>query len=70
VRRLAYRQDGAVVTQAEQYRAMAKECEERAERIRDPFIKQQLIELAQQWRALADYQEKRPRPARAPQSAP
>jgi hypothetical protein len=42
-----------VVTQADEYHAKAKECEERAERTVDPLIKQRLIELAQQWRALA-----------------
>jgi hypothetical protein len=50
-----------MVTPAEEYRAKAEECEERAERTRDTTIKQQLIELAQQWRALADHQEKRSR---------
>jgi hypothetical protein len=55
------RRSRAVVTQAEEFRAKAKECEERAERTIDPLIKQRLIELAQRWRDLATYREKQPR---------
>ena len=47
-----------MVTKVEEYRLKAKECEERADRAGDTFVKQQLIELAKHWRALADYQEK------------
>ena len=50
-----------MVTQAEQYRAKAKECEVLAEKTREPFVKQQLIELAQQWRVLAVHDEKNAR---------
>jgi hypothetical protein len=39
---------------AEEYRAKAHECEERAEQTRDSFIKQQLL----QWRQMADHLEK------------
>jgi hypothetical protein len=46
---------------AEEYRAKARECEERAEQSRDAQIKQQLIEIAQKWRSMADYLEKRER---------
>ena len=50
---------GIVVTsKAETYRAKARECEERADQSRDPFIKQQLIEIAQKWRTMADHEEK------------
>jgi hypothetical protein len=55
------RRVAAVVTKAEEYRLKAKECEERADRTRDVFVKQQLLELAKQWRTLAEYQEKHTR---------
>ena len=48
----------AVMTKAEEYSAKARECEERAAQTRDPVIKQQLIEIAQQWRTMAAYEEK------------
>jgi hypothetical protein len=35
-----------VVTKSEEYRLKARECEERADRTRGSFIKQQLIDLA------------------------
>jgi hypothetical protein len=56
---LAYRR-GALWRQARptRYRAKALECEERAERTRDPFIKQQLMEIAEKWRTMAAYDEK------------
>ena len=50
-----------MVTKAEEYRLKAKECEERADRTRDVFIKQQLLVLAKHWRTLAEYQEKHTR---------
>ena len=50
-----------MVTKSEEYRLKARECEERADRTRDPFIKQQLIDLAKHWRTLADYPEKHTR---------
>ena len=34
-----------MTSRADEYRAKARECEERAEQTRDPFIKQQLLEL-------------------------
>jgi hypothetical protein len=50
-----------VVTKSEEYRLKARECEERADRTRGSFIKQQLIDLAKHWRTLADFQEKHTR---------
>ena len=47
----------ATIKSAE-YRAKARECEERAERTSDTFIKQQLIEVAEKWRTMAAYEEK------------
>lgn len=41
-----------------EYRAKARECEERAERTTDTFIKQELLELAEKWRTMAAYEEK------------
>jgi hypothetical protein len=40
------------------YRAKARECEERAEQTRDSFIKEQLIKITQTWRQMADHLEK------------
>jgi hypothetical protein len=47
-----------VTSKAEEYRAKALECEERAEQTRDPFVKQQLIEIAEKWRHMATHLEK------------
>jgi hypothetical protein len=49
------------VTKADEYRAKARECEERAEQTRDSFIKQQMLEIAAKWRQMAHYEEKRTR---------
>lgn len=48
-----------MTSKAEEYRAKARECEERAEGTADPFLKKQLLEIALQWRQMADHQEKR-----------
>jgi hypothetical protein len=48
----------AVTPKAEEYRAKARECEENAAQTRDPFVKQQFINTAQQWRDMAAYEEK------------
>ena len=47
-----------VTGKAEESRAKALECEERSEQTRDPFIKQQLIEIAEKWRHMAAHLEK------------
>jgi hypothetical protein len=44
----------ATPTTAEEYRAKARECEQRAEKERDPSIKRQLLEEARRWLALAE----------------
>ena len=54
-------------SKADEYRAKALECEERAGQTRDPFIKQQLIDIAQKWHTIAAYEEKYG--ARSPQLA-
>jgi hypothetical protein len=41
----------------EEYRAKARECEERAEQTR--VIKKELLEIAQKWRRMAAHVEKR-----------
>ena len=46
------------MSKADEYRATARECEERAERTRDPFIQQQLTDIAEKWRTMADHLEK------------
>jgi len=50
-----------VTSKAEEYRAKALECEERAEQTSDPFIKQQLIEVAEKWRHMAAHVERNSR---------
>jgi hypothetical protein len=61
VRHVAYRRGSAVTSKAEEYRAKALECEARAEQTRDPFIKQQMIDIAEKWRTMAAYEEKHSR---------
>jgi hypothetical protein len=39
-------------------RAKARECQKHAEQTRDPFIKQQLLDIAEKWRTMAAYEEK------------
>ena len=48
-----------MTSKAEEYWAKALECEARAEQTRDPFIKQQMIDIAEKWRTMAAYEEKR-----------
>jgi hypothetical protein len=50
-----------VVTQGEEYRAKARECEERAEATADSFLKKQLLEMALRWRQMAELENKRKR---------
>jgi hypothetical protein len=50
-----------VISKAEEYRAKARECEERAEQASDSITKQHLIEIAVKWRSLADHAENSPR---------
>jgi hypothetical protein len=50
-----------MTSKAEEYRAKALECEARAEQTRDPFIKQQMIDIAEKWRNMAAYEEKHAR---------
>jgi hypothetical protein len=59
VRHLAHTPESRVETsKAEEYRTKARECEERAKQTRDPFIKQQLLEIAEKWRTMAAHHEK------------
>jgi hypothetical protein len=46
-----------VTSRADEYRAKMRECEERAEQTRDPFIKQQLLDIAEKWRIMAAHDE-------------
>ena len=43
---------------AEEFRVKACECEELAERTHDEVTKDQLLAVAQQWRELADQEER------------
>jgi len=47
-----------LASKADEYRAKARECEERAEQTRDPFIKQQLLDIAEKWRTMAAHDER------------
>jgi hypothetical protein len=41
----------------EEYRAQAEECEKQAKLVRDHSVKQGYLDLARQWRALAEQAE-------------
>jgi hypothetical protein len=45
-------------SKADEYRAKARECEELAQGARDPFIRQQMLEVAEKWRTMAAFEEK------------
>jgi uncharacterized coiled-coil DUF342 family protein len=45
-------------SKADEYRAKALECEERAEQMHDAFIKAQLIGIAEKWRTMAAHDER------------
>jgi hypothetical protein len=47
-----------VTLKADEYRAKARECEELAEQTRNSLIKEQLLDVAKQWRHMADHLEK------------
>ncbi len=46
------------MTKAEQYRARARECEINAHNVLDLEVKQQYLDLAEQWRQLADWADR------------
>jgi hypothetical protein len=48
----------ALTSKADEYRARARECEDLAEKTRDSLVRQQLLEIAQKWRTMADQLEK------------
>jgi hypothetical protein len=58
VRHVAYRRGNAVTSKAEEYRAKARECEERAAQMPDSYLKEQMLEVAKKWRNMAAYEEK------------
>jgi hypothetical protein len=45
------------MTRAEEYRQRAKDAEEQADKTRDPFAKKGFLEIARQYRELADQAE-------------
>jgi hypothetical protein len=47
-----------LTSKAAEYRANARECEDLAEKTRDSAIRQQLNDIAQKWRHMADHLEK------------
>ena len=46
-----------MTSQARSYRARAAQCEQMAERNRNPTLKTQYLEMARQWRELAAHVE-------------
>jgi hypothetical protein len=50
-----------VTSKAEEYRAKARECEERAAQMPDSYLKEQMLEVAKKWRNMAAYEEKNAR---------
>jgi hypothetical protein len=58
VRHLADRWGADLTSKSDEYRAKARECQKHAEQTRDPFIKQQLLDIAEKWRTMAAYEEK------------
>ena len=58
VRHLADERATAVTSTAEEYRAKARDCEERAAQMPDSYVKEQLLEIAKKWRTMAVYEEK------------
>jgi hypothetical protein len=45
-------------SKADEYRAKARECEELAQGASNPFIQQQILEIAERWRTMAAFEEK------------
>ena len=45
-------------SKADEYRVKASECEKHAEAARDPFIQEQMLEIADKWRTMAAFEEK------------
>jgi hypothetical protein len=45
-------------SKADEYRAKARECEALAQVARDPHVKQQMLEVAENWRTMATFEEK------------
>ena len=58
VRHLADERATAVTSTAEEYRAKARDCEERAAQMPDSYVKEQLLEIAKKWRTMAAFEEK------------
>ena len=57
VRHLADERATAVTSTAEEYRAKARDCEERAAQMPDSYVKEQLLEIAKKWRTMAAFEE-------------
>ena len=45
-------------SKADEYRAKALECDALAQAARDPFIQEQMLEIAEKWRTMAAFEEK------------
>ena len=56
-----FRASSMSTSKAEEYRTKAREAEQLAERTDDSAIKEQALKIAEQWRYMADYEEKRGR---------
>jgi hypothetical protein len=42
------------LTKSDQYRTRAQECEAKASSIKDPFTKEQYLDMAARWREMAE----------------
>jgi hypothetical protein len=58
VRHLGDERATAVTSTAEEYRANARDCEERAAQMPASYVKEQLLEIAKKWRTMAAFEEK------------
>jgi hypothetical protein len=47
-----------IMSTAEEYRQKAEEAEKMADKINDPNIKRAYLEIAKQWRLMADHAER------------
>lgn len=48
------------MTRADYFREKAKEAEQKAEEAKDSDVKERFLELARQWRTMADQSERNP----------
>jgi hypothetical protein len=58
-RHLSYTAQGGIpALRADEFRAKAQECEDCTKQTNDPYIKKQLLDVAQRWREMAEQAER------------